>query len=1287
MKTVADNYPVFEANQILSNAHLNQVFDYLDEQERLTRANLIGIGVACGLEIRRDDAAGAVRMARGCGITSAGYLLVEQVEAALVAYREYRLAPDLAYPAFQDKGAPDKPQYPLWEMFADGEPDTTPLTMPAGFLDDKAVLLFLELKKEELRNCSPNDCNDRGSGVSVTVRRLLIRVADLSSVIANAAAVGSGLTQADIEAALTTRLNLPDLRMPRYDVPNTGPATTEQVWAAFRHIFRKAALARHAGAALSAAYRAFRPLLQRSYPSDPFDRFAADFGFLDGAPATPQQVTFLQYYVDFFDDLIRAYDEMRWAGARLLCACCAPEELFPRHLMLGTLRPADNPGLYRHSFIPSCAGESQTMQFEQLFQRLVAMVRSFTHQPPLPAASRDARTDRQIRITPSVAGAWPLADRAIPYYYTLGEKPPLLPAWSPARTLRNRASLNPGYRSDEYEPAAPAFVVDAIGHDLEAYDFLRIEGHLGKDCRHVLRTLLSLKTRHRLPIDIVALRTGAFDETMPLDAEGASASFRDLETLYDVTREQLLGALSEGVRYLYDVPLGVPLAAGTPRLPLLKNYAPGFRHMADTVGAWYEKYLDLFQARPYIDVDQNRIDANAVMTVYCFLFAGTADLKESFFAHVVSIYYLSKLSEILPDSLDALRYEDFENKHQDLVALTRYFRSDASKAVAPELQKFAPMEELIDHFDQVLYGCRLEPARALHDAYLQRMREAKKKQFLGFFLKKHPGIQHKAGVPLGGTFILVYHDASEPVGLKVSPERKATMLAGPNAAKLDFDALSGAFSRIGSNRDFARDPDIRMLLGALTGNVPDADLAAAPGAAEGSDRSIEDAVKGLRNGAVIADFFLPYLCCGEDASIQYVLPPMPLGLRVALSCTDPNGNAEASLTPDGGMPPISVQLDGQAFRPLTGNVLLTAGEHVLTIQDSAGARSAPQAVTVPGPLRIGQETYTDDAQAMRYRVAFTISGGVPPYVADAGTVNANAYTGDPVPSGQAVTVEISDSAGCKTRREFKHEVPVPCDLPCGGFALRSGYRLWLPDPDPERPFDGYAVEVPVFQFEFPQGTMVDIAQEAAGILRADLNDLSAHFNDVVKTWVKRLNRLIADLTGSKDWLRLDFEPDAKGMPTMWIEHFECLDFRFQVQASFSRLDLSDRLDVSYGPAGTAIVYDNDGQKAAIPAFNRSRIAKCDPARPVEESCGEVDLALRITKRLSESRLTLNVTASGNEQPVAFLWEVQDARPSVSGEKKAVFTLARRGQGIKRIRLTAYTGQGCMVAATDEVTLD
>jgi hypothetical protein len=140
MKPTQDKYPHFEANQVLTNSHLNQVFDYLDEQDRLTRANLIGIGIVCGLEFKTETNNGniSIHVSRGVGVGSAGYLLNQPENITLVSYREYTLPNEVEYPNFKfDDGGLMK-QYPLWELFAAGEPNTLPVNSPDGFLNDKS---------------------------------------------------------------------------------------------------------------------------------------------------------------------------------------------------------------------------------------------------------------------------------------------------------------------------------------------------------------------------------------------------------------------------------------------------------------------------------------------------------------------------------------------------------------------------------------------------------------------------------------------------------------------------------------------------------------------------------------------------------------------------------------------------------------------------------------------------------------------------------------------------------------------------------------------------------------------------------------------------------------------------------------------------------------------------------------------------------------------------------------------------------------------------------------------
>lgn len=1288
MKAVHDTYPVFEANQVLSNLHLNQLFDYLGEQERLTRANLIGIGIACGLTLKLDDATTTLHLAPGCGITTEGYLIVEADPVALTSYREYTLPLDIDYPPLRDKSQPGKPAYPLWELFPAGEPEVTPLSSPADFLTNKAVLLFVELKKEGLRNCSPNDCNDRGSQLVVTVRRLLIAASDLDKVIAEGAAQGSGLTTADLEARMLTRLNLADIRLPRYDVPNSSPTTTEHVLAAFRAVFHNAQLAKNTGEALSAAYEAFKPLLLEQYPADPFGGFNAKLGFLDDAYGNPSQIAFLQYYYDLFDDLLRAYDEMRWKGVELLCACVPSELLFPRHLMLGVPRASGiNAGLYRNGFQPACAGDLLRDEFLVLFSRLVEMLDSFTYQPALPKPDTSTPLDKQIRITPSFLGAGAMEDKALPYYYALNGTPPLHQLWSPTRGRRLRANQTLGYRSTEYTPAAPVFVTDPLRFDLEPHNFLRIEGHLGKQYQPVLNTLLTLRTRYRLPIEVVALRTGAFDEDAPL-ADKDSARFSDLETLFDVLREDVLTTLTEGIRAMYDVAADTGLAAGTPKHYLLKQRAPQFTFDANTVGAWYEKYLTGFMSRPYIEVDQDQIDLNAILMLFCAIFTGTTGLAPKFFAHAVSIYYMTKLAQTLPASLDALSFADFENKCEDLLALTHHFRDqEAAGLVTDDLKQFVPQEALIDHFDQVLYGCNLEAIRALNEEFVRRMRELKQQQVLAYFLQKHPGIQHKAGVPLGGTFIVVYHEDGPQ---DQNGNGSDFLVAGPRRRTgrqpSRADAVKRAVRRLGSDSRYAGDADFQILISALAGDG----AAAGGGIASLSLTALEsdpitDLANELPNGTVIADFFLPYRYGGEGG-IQYVLPLPPLGLSVALGCTDENGSALATLTPEGGMQPVSYQLDGQPYKKLDGPITLGVGDHTVTIRDSAGAESAQQQVTVPSTLRLGKENYIDDLSAKTYQVSVPVSGGVMPYTSDTGTININNYLGKPVPSGEQVKVVVRDSAGCETSQEYQHEVKPQCDLPCKGIAQRGGYRFWLPDEDAARPFKTFGMEVAAFRFEFKPGEMVDLREGVEEILsNTSADDLNASYDKVVRTWIEKINALIASAIGTKDWLILGYDIKTAGMPVLWIEAFECLDFDIRIDSFYQRPGSPEGgTRFGYDPSATTIQINDSVQ--VVPAFNVSHIDKCDPERPRTDVCKKLDLQLKITAKLVREAITLDATATGADQPVLYTWEVQDCDPPLALGKTATVRMLARSPFTKAIRLCAYTKDGCLMQATSQINV-
>ncbi|WP_036249020.1 hypothetical protein [Methylobacter sp. BBA5.1] len=1333
MQPLKDNYPVFEANQVLTNAHLNQMFGYLDEQQRLTRANLIGIGIVCGLEIRLDEAPGTIFLSRGCGVTSEGYLIMEPDDLALVAYRTYELPADIDYPAF--KNSATSQQYPLWELFPAGEPNTAPLADPAGFLDDKAVLLFLELKKAALRNCSPNNCNDKGSDVTVKVRRLLIGKADLDSIIANANDASGDLGPGDLEARLAAQLDLPDLRLPRFSVPDSQPVTSHDVLAAFLKIFSAGDLAAALGDALTRAYQAFQPILKKAYASDPFGGFMARFGFLDSAPASAEQVRFLPYYYDFFDDLIRAYDEFRWQGVDLLCACCPSEKLFPRHLMLGLLFPAgetDAPG-YRHRFLPSAAigdCERRTREVVLLFRRMAEMIDRFTHTPALPPVKPQLThipIDSQIRITPSRLGDVTLSEKAIPYYYQQTGEPPLYRLWNPEKTRRLRAHHNLSYRADEYVPAAPAFVAQPLAYDLEPYNFLRIEGHLGKNYQMVLNTLLSIKSSHRLPIQLIALRTGAFDDTAPIDVNKENCRFQDLETLYDVTREQLLCALIKSLTYFYHLPFDTDSPVKTPvksQFAVINRYAPDFLVQTNTLGRAFEDYITQ-QGGVVPDIDAN------LMASWINIFP-PGDMLVYY-----SFFYLIKLSDALPDDFADIDFDDVETRFSNLAIVVKAIEARREHGIANLDGNSAVLnwEEIDDRLEDLLNNCQPDALKALYDEYARRVRALKKKQFLGNFLPEHPGIQHKAGVPLGGTFILVYHQkpaakTGPAAGLKAVVRRVEPFSAGiilplhAHAANLrDFvfvrpepaaaAPVRDAATRVAARADGGRMPadpdlldaikrlrfqqpslinaDLQRVLDDLSALIPDfPGTFGSPDFAGKADKIIAATVDDLADGTVIGDFYLPYLCCSDCAPIQFVLPKTPPTFTVAIGCTESDPAAPAAavtITVKDGTPPYRIKIDEQDFQDLVNPVRLTAGEHTLVIQDAGDAVSAPQTVVIPEPLRLGEPEFKCSEDGQTYVATLSITGGTPPYTVNDAPLDGASYTSAPTASGASLLLRITDKRLCTVETILAHTCQLPCDLPDDGQSQRCAYRLWLQPAMDDGRYRSYK-QTSRLKLRF-NGQDLDLSG-TDDLLQISVDDLNSDFKTALAAAAEKLNetvnKAINETFGelSRDRLTISYAPDESDpFGILWIEHFIKDAFSFTFEFSFSNSASSGNFSVRYGndaigaaPFDGAIFtnFDLDNKETRVPAFACSQRNQCTGSEFVS-LCDGFDLKPDFV--LNEEGDTRFIFAISEEMPTtgiaAWVWDFSTPtkEPFYVGEKIAI-----DWQPGGFIRLTAISDKGC-----------
>ncbi|MEZ0128365.1 hypothetical protein AB9T88_00510 [Flavobacterium sp. LBUM151] len=57
LSTITTLYRKFTKNQVLTEGHLNEIVDYFDDQDRISRIGLSGVGIICGFQVSYNEAA------------------------------------------------------------------------------------------------------------------------------------------------------------------------------------------------------------------------------------------------------------------------------------------------------------------------------------------------------------------------------------------------------------------------------------------------------------------------------------------------------------------------------------------------------------------------------------------------------------------------------------------------------------------------------------------------------------------------------------------------------------------------------------------------------------------------------------------------------------------------------------------------------------------------------------------------------------------------------------------------------------------------------------------------------------------------------------------------------------------------------------------------------------------------------------------------------------------------------------------------------------------------------
>ena len=227
-------YPVFEADQVLSQKELNLVVSHLEEQDRITRKNLTGLGIVCGLELSFPTA-NTVKIACGTAVTSLGFQ-INWKEKTLSHYHDFEISEQFLHADYIREpylnnifkyAAQYEPIKNCPELLESDSNVEGKKPIPNNFFNDKVVILFLEVTLIDQKNCVTTNCDDKGKRIEFNLRPLVIPINEFTK----------GLMQENKLPEVYSKLTFP-----RYNVPFQNIVTGTQVLDGFKKVYNDASV-------------------------------------------------------------------------------------------------------------------------------------------------------------------------------------------------------------------------------------------------------------------------------------------------------------------------------------------------------------------------------------------------------------------------------------------------------------------------------------------------------------------------------------------------------------------------------------------------------------------------------------------------------------------------------------------------------------------------------------------------------------------------------------------------------------------------------------------------------------------------------------------------------------------------------------------------------------------------------------------------------------------------------------------------------------------------------------
>lgn len=810
LKTLQDKqnvYDRFVPDQVLTHHNLNKIIDYFEDESRQTRVYTIGVGIGCGLDFevtKNENDKTVIKIQNGVGITTDGDLIV--VNRSNYENSPYELA--LATP-FENKANYSKfEDLKLFELHsvdnADNLQDKQPLDDFSN-LDQYYLLAYVENFSENPGLCSGTGCDDTGEQVYVNLKFLLVDKTGFNQL--SSAEQDSLFHEHNI---LDFYDKLPEFAALKPWISSNNSNSLGSIYS----IFREAIETNNVPKQLFESFVKILEYFNNRLPQPLFKISKLDLfrSFQDIFQFGQSAVLDIQYRYDLLNDLIETYSDIKTHLLHLKTFCVPDISAFPKHLLLGAIQ-LENRESSRHQFYPSKLSNSD----DEYLAEIVSLMSRFYHQVTQYYLHKRMRNEHDILITPSKDYAFSLGERSIPYYYATDEN--LVKHWNFEDHRNRRASFQLGYHKTHL--LKKDFVRNPLKYRHIGHDFYRIEGHVGKSFKEVIARLKKDKHNYNLAFDVKTISIG--NPIEDLNIKDYRCQFEDLTTLLKAWRDEfdclLRGGFDFFKKYNYKEP--GKNDTKTRYSDFLKNinrFKDEFTvvNFKDTFN--FPKVLvDEEEEKPQSTNLIERIENPVILETHStrefpMMKKSVVSQEQGFLIQNATDYAVQITNSYDPDVLFKVtkehilenvgRYEDEVEEMiyvdipakiiTDMIAVEATFADDiqiytketALDQFKKNLSKLCfdlskAKEDIVEARGKEVFGkkkrdsmyefmvyelsklcCFKSKIDWLVKEIEKRKQEIFKKLRLSELVKEHPGLEHLAGVPKGGTFLVVYEGAN-----------------------------------------------------------------------------------------------------------------------------------------------------------------------------------------------------------------------------------------------------------------------------------------------------------------------------------------------------------------------------------------------------------------------------------------------------------------------------------------------------------------------------------------------